>query len=98
MLRLFLDFQCVNVSVIGCLLSTYLFQAQAATLSVGPNQAYTSIQSAITAAQSGDVLEVEAGTYARILALGTKELTIIGMSGFTKYHYSISPQGFQAFR
>ena len=83
--------------MIGCLYLFICFQAEAATLSVGPNQAFTSIQNAISAAQSGDVLEVEAGTYAESLNLGTKELTIIGVSGAANTIFN-HPQGYQAFR
>lgn len=49
-------------------------------LTVGAGQAYTTIQAAITAAQTGDVIFVTAGTYAESLSL-TKALTIVGAEG-----------------
>ena len=55
----------------------FILQAQAATL-CRPNQAFTNIQNAVSAAQSGDTIEVEAGTYAEAVRFGSKELTIIG--------------------
>ena len=37
--------------------------ADAATLTVGPGQAYTSIQAAIDDAAAGDTIQVNSGTY-----------------------------------
>ena len=50
----------------------------AATLTVGPTGQFQSIQRAITAAQSGDVIEVHAGTYNENLFVD-KQLSLIGI-------------------
>ena len=62
-------------------LLSLLQQAQAATLTVGPSQSYSNIQSAVTASQSGDTIEVYSGTYLESVQLGNKELSIIGVDG-----------------
>ncbi len=52
--------------------------AYAATLEVGQGQAYTTIQSALDAAKSGDTIKVHAGTYVENARINTGQLTIIG--------------------
>jgi predicted outer membrane repeat protein len=49
----------------------------AATLQVGPSQTYTTIQAAIDAAQSGDIIEIAAGDYEESVLI-TKALTLSG--------------------
>ena len=48
--------------------------AWSATLTVGTNQTYSTIQDAINAASDGDRVEVDNGTYNRILHLFGKAL------------------------
>ncbi len=55
--------------------------AVAATWTVGPTQAFTSVQAAIGAAASGDVVVVQPGTYAESLDLLGKDLTIQSTQG-----------------
>ena len=50
----------------------------AADLLVGPGQTYTTIQSAVDAATSGDNLIVEAGTYVEQVLIDAKDLTVSG--------------------
>lgn len=49
---------------------------QAATINVGPGEAYTTIQSAVTVADAGDTIQVAAGSYAG--ATITKSLILVG--------------------
>lgn len=55
--------------------------AVAATLTVGASGTYATIGDAISAAASGDTLEVEAGTYAECLDLAGKDLIVLGTAG-----------------
>jgi predicted outer membrane repeat protein len=55
--------------------------APAATLSVGPGAPHTTITSAITAATTGDRIEVAPGIYAENIDLSGKNLDIVGTSG-----------------
>ncbi len=52
--------------------------ASAATLNVGQGQAYTTIQSAINAANQGDVIAVSEGTYLENIVIKTNGITVIG--------------------
>jgi pectin methylesterase-like acyl-CoA thioesterase len=51
--------------------------AQAATLTVGSDQAYTTIQGAIDAASDGDIIRINAGIYDERITVD-KTLTLIG--------------------
>ncbi len=55
--------------------------AQAATLTVGPTQPYTTIQAAVNAANDGDHVVVDAGTYAESVDLQGKDLLFLGAAG-----------------
>jgi len=50
----------------------------AADLDVGPGEAYLDIQSAVDAAQSGDVINIAAGTYVEQVLIVGKNLTLQG--------------------
>jgi hypothetical protein len=53
----------------------------AGTLRVGPNQAYTTVAAAITAAQDGDTLLVQAGTYTDNFAAFAHQITLKAVGG-----------------
>jgi predicted outer membrane repeat protein len=55
----------------------------AATLTVGPSATYTTVQSAVDAASSGDTISIKAGTYDENIETGGKKLTIKGASTST---------------
>lgn len=60
----------------------WISSALAATWNVAPSGAsFDSIQDAIDASTSGDVIQVASGTYAESLDLGGRSVTIIGTSG-----------------
>src|SRR5262245_3827106 len=68
----------VRFVLIHVLCDLYLiYTAAAATLNVGPGLQYSTIQSAINAASSGDTISVAAGTYNESVNLN-KRLTIVG--------------------
>ena len=54
--------------------------ASAATLTVGPARTYPTITAAVTAASSGDTIQVDAGQYRESLDI-TKDLVFIGVGG-----------------
>jgi nitrous oxidase accessory protein len=63
----------------GLLILTLLANcADAATLTVGPGQTYTTIQSAINAASPGDTILVQSGTYNEHVVVN-KQLTLQGV-------------------
>ena len=80
-----LGFLIVTLLVLGFFASGGIFptpfieKAEAATLTVGPGETYTTITAAITAASNGDTIYVKNGTYTENLAIG-KALTIQGES------------------
>lgn len=53
----------------------------AATLTVGPGQAYTTIQSAIDAASAGDTINVKTGLYTEDLNINKNNLTLKSIDG-----------------
>jgi hypothetical protein len=56
--------------------------ARAATLAVGPGKAYAKPCAAIAAAQDGDVIEIDAGTYSGdVCAVARNDLTLRGVGG-----------------
>ena len=52
-----------------------------AVLSVGSGQQFTTIASAIAAANSGDTIQVQAGTYIDDFATITKDVNLVGVGG-----------------
>lgn len=61
-----------------CIIILNIGIASAATLNVGQGQIYTTIQSAIDAAQTGDIISVAEGTYSENLVVKTNGISIIG--------------------
>src|SRR5918992_4466575 len=55
-----------------------------AVLSVGSGKPYATIDAAVTAAQSGDTIEVQAGTYTNQYASINKNITLQGVGGMVK--------------
>src|SRR5690348_15410142 len=52
-----------------------------AVLTVGTDKEYKTVSAAVTAAQSGDTIEVDAGTYTNDYAHITKDITLTGVGG-----------------
>jgi MYXO-CTERM domain-containing protein len=67
----------------GCLLAVLgRAPARAATRAVGPGKAYAKPCAAIAAAQDGDVIEIDAGTYTGdVCAVAASHLTLRGVGG-----------------
>ena len=57
---------------------------EAATLSVGPGQAYRTVASAVAAARDGDVVQVQAGTYTNDFPVVTRNISIVGVGGMAR--------------
>jgi MYXO-CTERM domain-containing protein len=56
---------------------------RADTLQVGPSRTYQTVRAAILAAQNGDVIEIDAGTYiGDVATITADDLTIRGVGGF----------------
>ncbi len=61
-----------------CVILLNIGFVSAATLNVGQGQAYTTIQSAINAANPGDIISVGEGTYLENLVIKTNGISVIG--------------------
>jgi hypothetical protein len=62
-----------------------------ATLTVGVNQHYSTLSSAIAASHSGDTIEVAAGTYTNDFAEITDDITIVGVGGMVDLVATTAP-------
>ena len=61
------------------------------TLTVGAGQSYSSISAAINAAQSGDTVQVQAGTYVNDFATIRKSITLVSVGGMAHLVATASP-------
>ncbi len=70
----------MKYKIIPCILVILLCIgfANAATLNVGQGQTYATIQSAVNAAKTGDVVSVSEGTYSENIIVNTNGISIIG--------------------
>jgi parallel beta-helix repeat protein len=75
------------------LVSLTAMAVNAATLSVGSKGQYTTIQVAINSAKSGDTIKVSSGTYAEIVDISGKRITIQGIKYPTVDGFSVHDGG-----
>lgn len=61
------------------------------TLTVGPGKQYTTIAAAIAAAQDGDTVQVQAGTYTNDFASIAKKITVAGVNGMAHLVATVPP-------
>jgi nitrous oxidase accessory protein NosD len=66
--------------ILSITLTFFISTASAATLNVGPEATYNTIQSAIDAAHDGDTINVASGIYNETIQLTNKQLSIIGQN------------------
>lgn len=70
-----------NKILIGiCVILLSIGLTNAATLNVGQGQTYTTIQSAVNAAKTGDVISVSEGTYPENIVVKTNGISIMGQN------------------
>ncbi|PWB49243.1 MAG: hypothetical protein C3F06_14855 [Candidatus Methanoperedenaceae archaeon] len=67
-----------NIIILICLILFTAGSATASTLNVGKDQAYTTIQSAIDAAKTGDTILVNEGIYIENPVINTNGISILG--------------------
>jgi len=87
----------ISIALILCLIIVSS-TASAATLKVGPNEKYKTIQKAVNAAHEGDTIIVNSGTYREDVNITKSDLTILGKSypkvnGFYDYTDPYSEYG-----
>lgn len=66
-------------------------------LTSGAGEEFPTIAAAVSAAQNGDVIEVEAGTYTNDFATITANITMIGISGMVNMVATEPPPNLKAF-